>query len=69
MKNRSANLRRLLDKYSIRYGELDPIVMHLRNELVTLESGQEVIVPQNVKPYPSSRRPLERSKDFERLSS
>jgi hypothetical protein len=69
MKNRTADLRRLVDKYSIRYGELDPTVMHLKNQLVTLESGQEVIVPQNVKPYPSSRRLLERSKDFERLSS
>ena len=37
MKNRTANLRRLVDKYSIRYGEMDPIVMHLKNELMTLE--------------------------------
>jgi N-dimethylarginine dimethylaminohydrolase len=69
MKNRTANLRRLVDKYSIRYGEIDPIVMHLKNELMTLESGQEIIAQDNFKPYPSSRQRLERSKDLESLAS
>ena len=69
MKNRTANLRRLIDKYSIRYGEQDPIVLHLKNELVARESGQEIIDLENFKMYPSGRSSLERSTDLESIAS
>jgi hypothetical protein len=69
MKNRTANLRRLIDKYPIRYGEQDPIVLHLKNELVARESGQEIIDLENFKMYPSGRSSLERSKDLESIAS
>jgi hypothetical protein len=69
MKNRTANLRRLIDKYPIRYGEQDPIVLHLKNELVARESGQEIIDPENFKLYPLGRSSLDRSKDLESLAS
>jgi uncharacterized protein involved in exopolysaccharide biosynthesis len=68
MKNRTTNLRRLIDKYSTRYGEQDPIVIDLKNQLEVLESDQKVIVVENVKPFPSSRQRLEQSKDLESIA-
>jgi len=38
MKHQAENLRRLIDKYSTRYGEQDPIVINLKNDLALLES-------------------------------
>jgi len=36
MKHQAENLRRLIDKYSTRYGEQDPIVINLKNDLALL---------------------------------
>ena len=68
MKNRTTNLRRLIDKYSVRYGEQDPIVIDLKNQLQVLESDQKVMFVENFKPFPSRRQRLEQSEDLESIA-
>ena len=68
MKYRTTNLRRLIDKYSVRYGEQDPIVIDLKNQLQVLESDQKVMVVENFKPFPSRRQRLEQSEDLESIA-
>ena len=68
MKNRTTNLRRLIDKYSVRYGEQDPIVIDLKNQLQVLESDQKVMVVENFKPFPSRRQRLEQSEYLESIA-
>ena len=68
MKNRTTNLRRLIDKYSVRYGEQDSIVIDLKNQLQVLESDQKVMVVENFKPFPSRRQRLEQSEDLESIA-
>lgn len=68
MKNRTTNLRRLIDKYSVRYGEQDPIVIDLKNQLQVLESDQKVMVVENFKPFPSRRQRLEQSENLESIA-
>jgi hypothetical protein len=54
MKHQTENLRRLISKYTIRYGELDPIVIHLKNDLALLESAPKIRVSGNANTLPSS---------------
>ena len=68
MKNQTTNLRRLIDKYSVRYGEQDSIVIDLKNQLQVLESDQKVMVVENFKPFPSRRQRLEQSEDLESIA-
>jgi hypothetical protein len=65
MKHQAENLRRLIDKYSIRYGEQNPIVINLKNDLALLESTPKIRVLGKVNTFPSSGQRIAHAQNLE----
>jgi len=40
MNHQQSNLLRLINKYSVRYGEQDPLVLELKKEMIELQFSQ-----------------------------